>query len=379
LIQLARRAVAPSSSFQSSSLQSKSSSCAGECGIAWPEDGPCLGSGTPAVPFAQNYSRCFRDGDSFCTENDQPTFNWIIGVIDDTQLKLQYVAAYALTGKQWQVIPSSSWVLPPNEPQDMNPNACSSWTYQPYPGGAAHWKLGFTPYGPDVKSPAPPGMMFAIKASGKVNTRWTFYVLNQLTLNVGAVCEKNPACQGATGNCWNQGGFEIDVIEGTGNDNIGYADGLACLNTQNPDARFGYGDQECMQGEGDTSASGFMQQRLFTEEDLENDEWDSPLLVVVIDKAGVTLYLNPTFGGGKQMDKSSTEPGDSLHLVPSGTPQRIWFTPVKATGQVADFLDTQQLKPPNEAQWGCGPQKGALLPGARDPSSPSGVGAVPWE
>jgi len=218
--------------------------------------------------------------------------------------------------------------------------------------------------------------MFAIKASGKINTRWTFYVLNQLTLNIGASCDtKNPAC-GTENNCWGQGGFEIDVIEGTGLDDIGYADGLACLNTQNPDPQFGFGDQECMQGEGDTSASGSKQQRLFTEEDLEDDEWDSPLLVAVIDKAGVTLYLNPTFLGEKDMAKDETEPGDSLQLVPSGTPQRIWFTPVKAAGQVADFMDTRQLKPQDDAQWGCGSQMAGRAPGARAPASPSGVGAT---
>jgi len=285
----------------------------------------------------------FGSDTGICTKM-KPTYNWIIGTVPETQLMLQYVAAYQYVPPQqinwgWFKIQSSSFNTDgANPPQDMSSTASQSWL-QRYPGGAALWDAGFTPYAADVVSPGPPAMLFVLKATGTMNTRFAWYILNQITLNIGATT-MNPACAdaGAVDNCWKHGAGEIDFLEGIGQQPIYDAD-LMCLNSDNP--RYG-GMQECLV----EKSQGESTQKVFS------GSLDSPLFIAVVDLRGVTLYVNPVWKNLDEDAFTSTTAADILNEAPVSA-DSIHFNPLQNTGQIAEMVDTHQLMPDSTTYGNC--------------------------
>ncbi len=135
--------------------------------------------------------------------------------------------------------------------QNLNLNGLSDDTklwLAPYPGGSANWKYGYTPYPTQPKNVlmqeeptglAAPGMLIVMSTVGELNEFFSFYLLNQRVINLGAdsgnLCT-NPDCYKGVvdddvkdNNCWSmpQPDYpyykydwttgEVDFLEGTFN------------------------------------------------------------------------------------------------------------------------------------------------------------------
>merc|ERR1711879_892092 len=212
------------------------------------------------------------------------------------------------------------------EAQDLNPGSLASqlasekmWL-PPYPGGAAEWVTGFTPYstmdryksdGTGVLSVGGPAFMMVAKFKGELS-HMTWYVLNQRTLFNGAMCS-NPSCS-ATGNCWGCGYGEVDILEGN------YCEPNLCM-TLNNGANPG-GGGSCLYG--DTSRMNVWE---------PEKDGEDPLFAAVFDKTGVTVYINPTWEG-----LTATEAAAQLIARPTGA-QKIVKAPPSENGMWKDFID----------------------------------------
>jgi len=226
----------------------------------------------------------------------------------------------------------------------------------PYPGGSANWQTGYTPYptmpnlqdGEEVVGVAPPAMLFVLKASGQVNDEFSWYVLAQRTINLGAYngagCT-NPTCNNpSSDNCWNQNSGEIDILEGNPPGEHWYPESEVWLNAVN--------SRGCMMSTKDPSqysASMF------------KAPIESPLFAAVIDARGVTAYVNPSWEGLEEKTAAAT-------LSATSPPSASSTVFIAEAGAVIDRLvDTKQLSGTVAV-----PRLTAPLPGARRGVSRSG-------
>lgn len=265
----------------------------------------------------------------------RPTYNWILGTNARTQLHVQYVAAYQFdsSSKQWQRVDSSSFNHDgKHPPQDMNwqnlKAADADMFLPPHPGGSVNWDTGFTPYptmpnipgGGEVLGVAPPGMLFVMKNTGTVNDQFSWYVLAQRTINLGASPPWCMNCQSDT-NCWGDENNpslpragEIDILEG-----LFYGPGKVNINAINSGG--------CMM----KPAGAVGETNMFTA------PIDSPLFAAVVDKRGVTAYIDPVWEG-----LTDTTAAATLPHAPASAGKTVF---IPQGGLVMDrSVDTEQIQ-----------------------------------
>jgi len=315
--------------------------------MQWSE-GLC--GGGRATPGAKNDTNLCGLGAPCDT---QPAlFNWMIGTSKNTLLVLQYVAAYQWVkdydtpeqaARWWRVDSSSKNWDNSQGAQDMSAGASEAWL-RAYPGGASNWDKGFTPYGPDVQSVGAPGMLFVLQTKGGFNIDWTWYILQQWTINLGADNGNgcmNPSCDtDDTINCWQKNSGELDIIEVRG---AHHGDSMSCLNTnvgQDPRQPGG-----CIVGAPRTYI------KVFDKDDAIHT--DSTLFAAVIDAAGATIYINPVWYKEEvqEIGLSSTQAAEKLQASPASA-DKIHYAKLEG-GIVAACDDTQQL--PSEDPLECSP------------------------
>jgi len=219
------------------------------------------------------------------------------------------------------------------EAQDLNPaqlatqlTAGKVWL-PPYPGGAAEWITGYTPYQTmdryqndttGVLSLGGPAFMVVAKFKGSLS-HMTWYVLNQRTFlngaNDGSGCV-NPACS-PQGNCWGCRYGEVDILEGN------YCEPNLCMTlTNGGDSTSG----SCLFGETQTKP-------VF----VPGTDGEDPLIAAVFDQQGVTVYINPVWDG-----LTETKAAAQLQKRPTSA-QKIVKAPASEKGMWKDLQDTDQL------------------------------------
>jgi len=274
----------------------------------------------------------------------RPTYQWILGTNDQTSLHVAYIAAYqySTATNQWHRVDSASFNWDGQYPaQDTNLKnlraADAEMFMPPHPGGSVNWLTGYTPHptmpnnptGGPITGVAPPGMLFVMKNEGTVNQQFSWYVVSQRTLNLGAYAPNcmNPSCQapgGSSYNCWGwpisptvPASGEIDILEGL------FYGGDVKLQLKN--------SAGCMM-----KAAGQEEALMF------KPPTQSPLWAAVVDKRGVTAYLNPTWDG-----LTATTAGATLPQKPTSAEKTVHLA---QTGLVMDrSVDTNQLQAVSES------------------------------
>jgi len=265
---------------------------------------------------------------------------------------LQYVAAYQWvkdydTGnaRWWRVDSSSRNWDNSQAAQDMSAGASEAWL-RSYPGGATNWAKGFTPYGPDVQSVGAPGMLFVLQTNGGFNADWTWYILQQWTINLGADNGNgclNPSCKvDGTANCWERNAGELDIVEARGGKP---GDHWNCANT-----RMGYNRSfpgGCIIGDPQTYFNMF-------DDSEDGYHQDSTLFAAVIDQSGVTIHINPIWleEQGKEIGLTSTHAAEKLQPSP-GSAYHSRYAKLEG-GIAAACDDTQQLQGHQGCDQECG-------------------------
>jgi len=305
--------------------------------LAWNAEATC---GAVALNQWSDKTACSWVGCSSCVQSPcplEPTgFNWIIGTDLDSECTLQYVGAYQFdsVSNKFQRVDSSSFnVMGSFDAQDLNPGNLASqladgkmWL-PPYPGGAAEWVAGFTPYdtmdryknSSGVLALGGPAFMVVAKFKGRLS-HMTWYVLNQRTLIDGADDSHgcvNPTCT-PSGNCWGCGYGEVDILEGN------YCEPNLCMTLSNGDYE---GGGSCLYG--DTSRLNVWN---------PDTDGEDPLIAAVFDSGGVTVYINPTWEG-----LSENQANPQLNARPTKA-QKVVKAPPSERGMWKDLMDTNQLE-----------------------------------
>jgi len=218
------------------------------------------------------------------------------------------------------------------DPQDLNPTKLADqladgkvWL-PPYPGGAAEWNTGFTPYSTmdrfkndstGVLSLGGPAFMIVAKFRGRLS-HMTWYVLNQRTFLNGADDSHgcvNPTCS-PSGNCWGCGYGEVDILEGN------YCEPNLCMTLNNGE----FHHSSCLYG--DTH-----QKNVFN----PDADGEDPLIAAVFDSEGVTVYINPSWDG-----LTDTQAASQLAARPTSA-VKVVKAPAHVRGMWKDLQNTYQL------------------------------------
>ena len=142
-------------------------------------------------------------------------------------------------------------------------------------------------------------MLYVMSTVGELNDFFSFYMVNQRALNLGANSDKactNPDCykdgQSRNENCWSAGkdtnynAGEIDFLEGTfygdGNVNLNPSNSAGCMMGHNPYESVPIFNMNTSPPTGDN------------------------MFAAVVDSTGVTVYHNPTWDGLTTYMASST-------------------------------------------------------------------------
>lgn len=323
--------------------QSQAAECNGvKSSLEWSADLCHGGTATPGANDDLNLCGMDKPCDS-----SPALFNWIIGTESGTRLSLQYAAAYQWSkdddtgfARWWRVDSSSANYDNSAAAQDMNSDRDEGFLNS-YPGGSTRWAKGFTPYGPDVKSVGAPGMLFVLQTKGGFNIRWTWYILQQWTLNLGANADcLNPQCgverdDGTKTNCWDFGAGELDIIE---------MDGTGAYNCANTYCTPCPDDGEHPQVRKCIEADGVKYFKMFDE---DHEPSDSTLYAAVVDANGLTIYTNPVWYTEDEEELGLTETlaKEKLQSKPKSA-DRTRFSKLK--GGITDACDNTEQLPPND-------------------------------
>lgn len=273
--------------------------------------------------WCNKYGTTFDTGeDNLCcisSENCRPTprWNWILGTCkgmtcggnnqadpstdpwgcihgkekdSGTQVSINYVAAYQFDGQKWVRDDESSFNADGTVASPFDPMANGAWPWSlpgPNPGGAAFWNNGFSPVG--AKGLTYPAMMFLLSVNKAYN--FTFYVVNQQTLNRGASVPA-PGNKPNTWGCNNSG--EWDFIETPWNNaSAPFGNSYTTINNQGAVGR-------CLQMGNCTGGFGSTKYLPFDTVD-SNGIISQPtkrVFAMIIDRTGAMIYNLPAASDG---------------------------------------------------------------------------------